>query len=135
MPKLANATAKAELGRASWKLLHTMAARYPATPTAPEQDAYRSFLLLFARLYPCGDCAVHFQALLTKYPPQVSSRNAASLHLCFLHNQVNERLHKPEFDCAGGLEGLYDCGCGDDEAGGSKKAVFDPITGEELVGG
>lgn len=29
-----------------------------------------------------------------------------------LHNQVNERLGKPEFDCAH-LDDEYDCGCGD----------------------
>lgn len=34
------------------------------------------------------------------------------LRLCFLHNQVNERLKKPEFDCAN-LDSTYDCGCGD----------------------
>lgn len=30
-----------------------------------------------------------------------------------VHNQVNERLKKPEFDCAH-LDETYDCGCGDD---------------------
>jgi FAD-linked sulfhydryl oxidase len=33
--------------------------------------------------------------------------------LCFVHNQVNARLHKPEFDCAN-LDATYDCGCGDE---------------------
>jgi FAD-linked sulfhydryl oxidase len=35
------------------------------------------------------------------------------LRLCFVHNQVNERLKKPTFDCAH-LDDEYDCGCGDD---------------------
>jgi FAD-linked sulfhydryl oxidase len=30
-----------------------------------------------------------------------------------VHNQVNEHLGKPEFDCAH-LDSTYDCGCGDD---------------------
>jgi FAD-linked sulfhydryl oxidase len=34
------------------------------------------------------------------------------LRLCFIHNKVNERLRKPEFDCAN-LDATYDCGCGD----------------------
>ena len=34
------------------------------------------------------------------------------LRLCFVHNQVNERLKKPIFDCAH-LDDEYDCGCGD----------------------
>ena len=33
--------------------------------------------------------------------------------LCFVHNQVNARLGKPEFDCAH-LDETYDCGCGDE---------------------
>lgn len=32
--------------------------------------------------------------------------------LCALHNQVNKRLKKPDFDCAH-LSDAYDCGCGD----------------------
>ncbi|GAA6064541.1 hypothetical protein JCM10212_005645 [Sporobolomyces blumeae] len=115
MPKLGNATAKAELGRASWKLLHTMAARFPEKPSKSEREAFKSFLYLFSRLYPCGECAAEFQELLRKSPPQTSSRSAASMHLCHLHNQVNLRLGKPEFDCSKDLEGIYDCGCGGDE--------------------
>ncbi|KAM0793284.1 hypothetical protein ACM66B_000745 [Microbotryomycetes sp. NB124-2] len=112
MPKLANATAKAELGRSSWRLLHTMAARFPEEPTQGDRDAFRSFMYLFSRVYPCGECATEFQQLLKRYPPQTSSRQAASLWLCVVHNKVNERLGKNEFDCSQNLEGLYDCGCG-----------------------
>ncbi|KAJ9148781.1 Sulfhydryl oxidase [Coniochaeta hoffmannii] len=111
-PKLENATAKAELGRASWKLFHTMMARFPEKPTDDEKLALKTYITLFARLYPCGDCARHFQQLLAKYPPQVGGRNAASGWACFVHNEVNKRLKKPEFDCTK-LD--YDCGCGEDE--------------------
>jgi hypothetical protein len=51
----------------------------------------------------------------------------AFLRLCFLHNQVNGRLHKPEFDCAN-LDATYDCGCGDDPVSISHKTnVHDPM--------
>lgn len=43
---------------------------------------------------------------------QTSSRRAAALWLCHVHNQVNLRLKKAEFDCAH-LDDTYDCGCGD----------------------
>ncbi|KDR75492.1 hypothetical protein GALMADRAFT_68598 [Galerina marginata CBS 339.88] len=115
MGKLGNATAKAALGRATWKLLHTMTLRYPEHPTADEREALSSYFHLSSRLYPCGECAAEFQLLLKKFPPQTSSRRAASLWLCALHNQVNERLKKPEFDCAH-LSDEYDCGCGDEPA-------------------
>ncbi|KAJ1327438.1 FAD-linked sulfhydryl oxidase [Microdochium nivale] len=113
-PKIENATLKAELGRASWKLFHTMMARFPEEPTADDSLALKSYIHLFARLYPCGDCARHFQGLLVKYPPQTSSRNVAAGWACHVHNQVNKRLKKPEFDC-NNIGDFYDCGCGDDK--------------------
>jgi FAD-linked sulfhydryl oxidase len=64
-----------------------------------------------------GECAEHFQQHLKKYPPQVSSRNAASGWACFIHNEVNAMLDKPDFDCAN-LGESYDCGCKDDDEGG-----------------
>ncbi|KAF3397946.1 FAD-linked sulfhydryl oxidase ERV2 [Penicillium rolfsii] len=114
MPKLGNATAKAELGRATWKYFHTVMARFPEKPTEDQQEALRSYIFLFARLYPCGECAEHFQQHLNKYPPQVSSRKAAAGWACFIHNEVNAMLEKPEFDCTN-LGAFYDCGCAEDE--------------------
>ncbi|TFK45073.1 ERV/ALR sulfhydryl oxidase domain-containing protein [Crucibulum laeve] len=113
MSKLGNETAKAALGRATWKLLHTTTLRFPEHPTADERDALNSYFFLTSRLYPCGECAAEFQQLLKKFPPQTSSRRAAALWLCSVHNEVNKRLKKPEFDCAN-LDAEYDCGCGDE---------------------
>ncbi|OJJ42909.1 hypothetical protein ASPZODRAFT_1236947 [Penicilliopsis zonata CBS 506.65] len=101
MPKLGNETAKAELGRSTWKFLHTMMARYPEEPTEEQQETLRSFIYLFSRLYPCGEC--------------VSSRNAAAGWACFIHNEVNTMLKKPLFDC-NNIGDFYDCGCGDEGA-------------------
>jgi len=112
MPKLGNETSKAALGRAAWKLMHTMTLRFPQKPTLDERDALSSYFYLTSRLYPCGECAAEFQTLLRTYPPQTSSRTAAAHWLCTVHNEVNKRLNKPVFDCAG-LDGEYDCGCGD----------------------
>ncbi|TVY59494.1 FAD-linked sulfhydryl oxidase ERV2, partial [Lachnellula suecica] len=98
--KLENATLKAELGNASWKLLHTMMAKFPDTPTPDDSAALKSYIHLFARLYPCGDCARHFQKVLEKYPPQVASRSTAAAWACHVHNVVNKRLKKKEFDCS-----------------------------------
>ena len=46
--------------------------------------------------------------------------------LCFLHNQVNARLQKPEFDCAN-LDATYDCGCGDEPVGSKSSSKDDPM--------
>lgn len=118
---------RAELGRASWKLFHTMMARFPEKPTPDDSLALKTYIQLFARLYPCGDCASHFRKLLAKYPPQTSSRNAAAGWACFVHNEVNTRLKKELFDC-NKIGDFYDCGCGDEdkkktEGGGDKPSA------------
>ncbi len=94
-----------------------MMARFPEKPTADDSLALKTYMQLFARLYPCGDCATHFQTLLAKYPPQTSSRNAAAGWACFVHNEVNTRLEKPPFDC-NKIGDFYDCGCGDEDKKG-----------------
>ncbi|KAI5959808.1 uncharacterized protein KGF55_005040 [Candida pseudojiufengensis] len=114
MPKMANETLKAELGRSSWKLFHTILARYPENPTIKERTTLGEFINLFSKVYPCGDCARHFQTLLSKYPPQTKNRKIAAIWGCDIHNKVNLRLNKPEYDCTTILED-YDCGCGLDE--------------------
>ncbi|RCK65706.1 FAD-linked sulfhydryl oxidase ERV2 [Candida viswanathii] len=114
MPKMANETLKAQLGNASWRLFHTILARYPDKPSVQERNTLENYIQLFAQVYPCGDCARHFQKLLQKYPPQTGSRKTAALWGCHVHNIVNEKLHKSEYDCTTILED-YDCGCGDDE--------------------
>eukprot|EP00842_Homolaphlyctis_polyrhiza_P004908 jgi/Hompol1/5418/HPOL_004415-RA len=100
MSKMGNETLKAELGRSSWRLLHTMARKFPYTPTKDEQNALRDFIYLFARLYPCGDCAAHFKLILENNPPDVSGREGITQWTCKVHNIVNERLGKPIFDCS-----------------------------------
>ena len=130
MGNLGNETLKAELGRAAWKVLHTTMARFPDKPTQDESDALKSYMHLFARLYPCGECAEHFQQILKKYPPQTSSRSSAAAWACFVHNVVNESKGKPTFDCAN-IGDFYDCGCAEDEKeeigkAGAKSKVIAP---------
>jgi len=112
--KLGNETLKAELGRASWKLLHTTMARFPDSPTEDEKTALFSYIHLFARLYPCGECATHFRPILEKFPPQVSTRSTAAAWACHVHNEVNKSLNKDLFDCSK-IGDFYDCGCAEDE--------------------
>jgi hypothetical protein len=49
---------------------------------------------------------------------------------------VNERLEKPEFDCAH-LDDTYDCGCGDTPIGKGKDGQKDrdELTGAQVVKG
>lgn len=114
MPKMTNETLKLELGNAAWKLFHTILARYPVSPSAEQQEHLNDYISSFAKVYPCGDCARHFQKLLAKFPPQTSSRSAAAVWGCHVHNKVNAALKKPEYDCSHIIDD-YECGCGEDE--------------------
>ncbi|KNB08330.1 hypothetical protein FOXG_09255 [Fusarium oxysporum f. sp. lycopersici 4287] len=98
-PKLENATLKAELGHATWKFLHTMMARFPDKPTKDDRMALETFMHKFARLcnlrpvygaFPKASRPVS----ATDQQPQRSGWMAG-----FAHNIVNERVHKPLFDC------------------------------------
>ncbi|KAK9381088.1 ERV/ALR sulfhydryl oxidase domain-containing protein [Kockiozyma suomiensis] len=140
MPHLGNETIKAELGRASWMLLHTILARYPEKPTSEEREALSAYIYLFSRVYPCGECAAHFQKLLKQFPPQTSSRIAASQWGCHVHNKVNARLGKEIFDCNEIAE-RYQCGCEDaeqsdksDGSGSSNDADKSAARAEKSVG-
>jgi FAD-linked sulfhydryl oxidase len=94
-------------------------AKFPDKPTKEDSQALKSFVHLFARLYPCGECARHFQQILQKYPPQASSRNSAAGWACRVHNEVNKSLKKDLFNCSK-IGDFYDCGCADDEEGDGK---------------
>ncbi|KAJ3299656.1 hypothetical protein HK104_007875 [Borealophlyctis nickersoniae] len=106
-----------------------MAAKFPVNPTSDEKTAFLDFIYLFARLYPCGDCAKHFQGVLRQVPPNVDSRDDAVLWACTAHNVVNERLKKPIFDCKRAAE-AFGCGCGTEEGEKGKAG-----SGEEGKGG
>lgn len=73
-----------------------------------------------ALTFNSGECASHFQQHIGKYPPQVSSRKAAAGWGCFIHNEVNTMLEKPEFDCSK-LGSYYDCGCAEEPGEGETK--------------
>ncbi|KAJ3212999.1 hypothetical protein HDU83_008389 [Entophlyctis luteolus] len=111
MGAMKNETVKAELGRSAWRLLHTMAGKFPAKPTKTQMAAMNDFIYLFGQLYPCGDCAKHFKVILEQHPPDVSSKQAIANWACMVHNIVNKRKGKELFDCSKILE-FYDCGCG-----------------------
>lgn len=90
---------KTELGRGSWTLLHTLPKFYPEAADASEQKKMKTFLSLFGEFYPCPPCAADFQDYLEEHPPRVSGREELGQWLCEAHNEVNDKLGKPSFDC------------------------------------
>ena len=89
----------AELGRSSWKLLHSMAAWYPDKPTTQQQSRMTNFFQTLAEFYPCPWCADDFQSNVEKTPVAAESRESLCMWLCDQHNRVNQKLGKPLFDC------------------------------------
>ncbi|PJF17201.1 Sulfhydryl oxidase [Paramicrosporidium saccamoebae] len=94
------------LGNATWRLLHTLAARYPDEPTDVDKTRMDQFMGLISHLYPCPKCARHMRQMLIDNPPKAEF----SQYVCTIHNIVNKRLGKPEFSCED-VDAHYDCGC------------------------
>jgi FAD-linked sulfhydryl oxidase len=88
-----------ELGHSSWTLLHSMAAYYPSQPDPNTQQQCLNFLGALPTLYPCNYCAKHLGEEMKRMPPSCESREALEQWMCTMHNIVNKRLGKPEFDC------------------------------------
>ncbi len=47
---------KNELGRSTWKFLHTFAEGYPNEPSEEEKKNIKDFFNIFKKVYPCKKC-------------------------------------------------------------------------------
>ncbi|CCH40805.1 FAD-linked sulfhydryl oxidase ALR [Wickerhamomyces ciferrii] len=90
-----------ELGRSTWTFLHSLAATYPPKPNETQQNDMLQFLNIFSKIYPCWWCAEGFQSFMEKpeTKPKVTTQEEFGKWLCDAHNEVNERVGKPKFDC------------------------------------
>ncbi|KAJ3182150.1 hypothetical protein HDU85_003192 [Gaertneriomyces sp. JEL0708] len=103
-----------ELGRSGWTFLHTMAAYYPESPSTEHQESMKAFVNALGHFYPCGYCASHLRKETKRDPPDVSSNWNLSQWFCRIHNNVNRRQGKPEFDCSKVFERWRDGSPGSD---------------------
>jgi len=119
------------VGRRSWFLIHSIAAKYPDSPTEDDQQAMRNFVAALGQLYPCKLCRKHLQQQLRDPglgPVRVHTRTNLTTWMCELHNIVNKDIGKPQFDCNPfHLDLVYLKDCGECEHT-SKTAPVDPKT-------
>ncbi|XP_020523937.1 FAD-linked sulfhydryl oxidase ERV1 isoform X2 [Amborella trichopoda] len=95
----AKPSTKEEVGRATWTLLHTIAAQLPERPTKQQKRDVKELMAILSRIYPCKECADHFKEVLKANPVQAASQAEFSQWLCHVHNVVNRSLGKPAFLC------------------------------------
>ena len=98
-PPEGDARTREEVGRATWLLLHTLAAQLPERPSRRQRADVRALVDALTRVYPCGECARHFAAVVRASPPATRSRADFARWLCDAHNVVNRSLGKPAFNC------------------------------------
>ncbi|XP_062022700.1 FAD-linked sulfhydryl oxidase ERV1 isoform X2 [Rosa rugosa] len=97
--KSAGPVTKEGLGRATWTFLHTLAAQYPDNPTRQQKKDVKELMSILSRMYPCKECADHFQEILRSNPVQAGSHAEFSQWICHVHNTVNRSLNKVVFPC------------------------------------
>lgn len=90
----------AVIGRSTWTLLHSIAKYYPRSPGLRERKAVEQLLEALEILFPCRSCAVLIETARKNNFIDASSRSALSASFCHMHNLVNRKLGKKEFDCS-----------------------------------
>lgn len=90
---------RSEIGRASWLLLHTIAANYPNEPTEEEKRKQTEFFYSFSNLYPCHICRLDLLHILKKHKINCENKMEYSKFIFNLHNMINEDIGKEYYKC------------------------------------
>eukprot|EP00434_Breviolum_minutum_P027995 symbB.v1.2.024769.t1/scaffold2369.1/size81015/2 len=101
------------LGKSTWFLLHSLAARYPEMPSKADRVSIHALIASIGQHYPCPICRTHLREKLMSLPVASANRRELSHWLCQLHNSVNKDLHKAQHSCNSfelDLQYLKSCG-------------------------
>jgi hypothetical protein len=79
-----------------WFFLHTIALNYPQYPNAVTKKKYYDFISNIPLFIPVDSISVQFSKLLDQYPinPYLDDRDSLIKWVHFIHNKINESLHK-----------------------------------------
>ena len=99
-----------EWGPRAWSVLHTFADAWKESPTDDDRRKMHAFLTRFGPVLPCPQCSAHFTNVVWQDIPHancaaLTSRTHLQQWLVKVHNDVNRRLGKPQFD-SNSTEGL-----------------------------
>jgi hypothetical protein len=94
-----------------WFMLHTLALNYPNYPNAVTKKKYYDFISNMPLFIPVEEIATSFTRLLDEYPvtPYLDSRESFVKWVHFIHNKINELLHKPKISLHDFYVTYYDC--------------------------
>ena len=84
---------KEELGRGTWKLLHSMVESVERTEQ--NERLFKNFVLSLQYLYPCQVCRDH----IVDMNLSIDSIEMSKRWMCAFHNDVNKNLNKELFNC------------------------------------
>ena len=76
-----------------------MATNFPENVTDAHVEAANDLVRAVSILFPCNECAEHLRETLAEMPARADSAYEFKQYMCELHNVVNGRLDKPDFDC------------------------------------
>jgi hypothetical protein len=87
-------------GPDGWKLLHSIAIKYPLNPTLQDREIYASFFKTISSVLPCIYCRISFEEYITELPidDYTESRKKLCTWLYLIHNKVNSKLRKQKLN-------------------------------------
>ena len=91
-----------------WFTFHTIAMTYPEHPNDMVKKKYYNFFSNVPLFLPNHGIGNHFIKLLDTFPiePYLNNRESLMKWVHFIHNQINQKLNKPEISFSKSLE-LY----------------------------
>tara|TARA_B100000767_G_scaffold268195_1_gene288064 strand:+ start:424 stop:819 length:396 start_codon:yes stop_codon:yes gene_type:complete len=85
-------------GSHAWLFLHTITLNYPENPTKFDKEHYKNFFENLSHVIPCDVCRSHYKQNIRKHPIQLESKESLAKWLHNIHNLVNVKNNKDEFE-------------------------------------